>query len=67
MTVDRALNVAEVARLLNRDPKTIRKWTKQGVLPVWFRDDYGRPVYSAATLEAHQRRAGELAAERRAS
>lgn len=67
MTVDRAIGQAEVARILGRDPKTIRKWTRSGLLPVWFEDDNGRAVYSEATIAAHQRRAGELAAERRAS
>ena len=67
MSEDRALNMSEVARLLGKDRKTIRRWTRAGVLPVWFYDDNGRAVYSARTIEAHQRRAGELAAERKAA
>lgn len=67
MTADKALCQAEVARMLGVADRTVRKWTKAGVLPVWFRDDSGRPVYSRRTIEAHQRRAGELAAERQAS
>jgi DNA-binding transcriptional MerR regulator len=62
--VDQALCQAEVARLLHRSPRTIRAWTRSGYLPVWFYDDNGVPVYSAATIAAHQRRAGEIAAER---
>lgn len=67
MSVDRAIGQAEVARLLGKDPKTIRRWTRTGRLQPWFVDDNGRAVYSEATIAAHQRRAGELAAERRAS
>lgn len=47
--------------------RTVRKWTRSGLLPVWFYDDSGRAVYSLRTIEAHQRRAGELHAERQAS
>ena len=64
MTVDRALNTTQVADLLGRHRNTIRKWVKAGLLPVWFYDDNGRPVFSQVTIESHQRRAGELAAER---
>lgn len=65
--IDRALNASAVARLLGVHRKTVKKWTDDGVLPYWFIDDSGRTVYSSATIEAHQRRMGELAAERVAS
>ena len=63
--IDRALNQTNVAKLLGVHRKTVKKWTDDGVLPVWFVDDSGRVVYSAATIEAHQRRSGEIAAERK--
>lgn len=65
--IDRALTASAVAKLLGVHRKTVKKWTDDGVLPAWFVDDNGRVVYSSATIEAHQRRAGELAAERKAS
>ena len=66
---DQALNASQVARLLRKDRHTVARWTKAGLLPVWFVDDNDRPVYSLRTIQAHQQRAGELAAEqqRRAS
>lgn len=64
MAVDRALNASQVATKLGVHRQTVKKWTDAGVLPVWFRDDSDRPIYSELTIEAHQRRAGELAAER---
>lgn len=67
MSVDKALCQAEVARMLGVADRTVKKWTAAGLLPVWFYADNGRPVYSRRTIEAHQQRAGELAAERRAS
>jgi hypothetical protein len=65
--LDKPMSAAAVARHLHRDRRTIAKWTQKGLLPVWFIDDNGKPVYSLHTIEAHQRRSGELAAERRAS
>ena len=65
--IDRALNATAVAKLLGVHRKTVKKWTDDGVLPIWFKDDNDRVVYSSATIEAHQRRMGEIAAERRAS
>ena len=62
-----ALNASQVARLLRVDRSTVKKWTDSGQLPVWFKDDNGRAWYSESTIAAHQRRAGELAAERQAS
>lgn len=65
---DKALTGTAVARHLGVHRRTVAKWTKSGLLPVWFWDDNGRPIYSLRTIEAHQRRAGEIAAEtRRAS
>lgn len=58
------LNATEAAAVLGVHRTTVAKWTKAGLLPVWFHDDNGRPVYSMAVIEAHQRRTGELAAER---
>lgn len=63
----RALSASAVARYLKVSRKSVRDWTKAGALPVWFYDDNGRPWYSIATIEAHQRRAGELHAEKVAS
>ena len=62
-----AMSTADVARKLGKDRRTIKQWTEAGRLPVWFTDDNGRPVYSESTIAAHQRRAGELAAERQAA
>lgn len=61
------MSQAEVAKALGVDRKTVRRWTREGRLPVWFRTESGRAVYSASTIEAAQRRAGELHAEGRAS
>lgn len=58
------LSAIQAAEVLGVHRTTIAKWTKSGKLPVWFVDDNGRPVYSMAVIEAHQRRVGELAAER---
>jgi len=58
---------SETARFLGVTPRTLKRLTDQGVIAIWFRTDTGRPVYSRRTIEAHQRRAGELAAERSAS
>lgn len=65
--IDEALTQKDVAQKLGVSVKTVRKWTKAGLLPVWFHTEDGRAVYSASTIEAHQRRAGELHAERSAS
>ena len=67
MGIERAMTQKEVAAALGVDRKTVRAWTKNGSLPVWFRTDSGRAVYSSLTIEAAQRRAGELHAEKRVS
>lgn len=67
MSLDRALSQSQVAKLLHVSTRTVKRWTESGRLPVWFVNDNGRPVYSERTIAAHQRRAGELAAERAAS
>lgn len=67
MTVSKVLSQAAVARMLGVSRKTVREWTNTGRLVPWFRDDNGRPVYTEETIAADQRRAGEVAAERRAS
>lgn len=59
------LSATQAAELLGVHRTTVTKWTRSGHLPVWFYDDNGRPVYSLAVIEAHQRRTGELAAERK--
>lgn len=65
--LDKPLTASAVAEHLGISRHTVRKWTKSGRLTPWFVDDNGRPVYSLSTIQADQRRAGELAAERRAS
>ena len=67
MSPDRALSQSQVAKLLHVSTRTVKRWTESGLIPVWFVNDNGRPVYSERTIAAHQRRAGELAAERAAS
>lgn len=67
MTVERALTQKQVATALGVNVRTVRKWTKDGRLPVWFHTEDGRAVYSSTTIEAAQRRAGELHAERSVS
>lgn len=67
MSVTRALSATQAARLLGMTKETLKKRTEEGLIPYWFKTDTGRRVYSEATIEAHQRRAGELAAERGAA
>lgn len=67
MSIDAAMTQKDVAKALGVNARTVRQWTKDGLLPVWFRTEDGRAVYSSKTIEAAQRRAGELHAEGRAS
>ncbi len=67
MTIQRALSQKQVAAALGVNVRTVRAWTKAGLMPVWFRTETGRAVYSSTTIEAAQRRAGELHAEGLAS
>lgn len=61
------LSATQAARMLGVHRSTVTKWRKSGHLPVWFYDDNGRAIYSIAVIEAHQRRIGEIAAERAAA
>jgi len=61
------LSATQAAKMLGVHRKTVAKWRDSGHLPVWFYDDNGRAIYSIAVIEAHQRRIGELAAERAAA
>jgi excisionase family DNA binding protein len=67
VSVSRVLSQAEVARRLGVTPRTLRSWIKSGRIVPWFTDDNGRHVFTEATLEADQLRAGQLAAERRSA
>ena len=58
-----ALTATEVAERLGVSRNTVGKWTRSGLIPVWFHTDEGRPIYADTVIEAHQRRTGELAAE----
>lgn len=62
-----ALTASEVAQRLGVSRNTVAKWTKSGLIPVWFNTDEGRPIYADTVIEAHQRRTGELAAEQSGS
>ena len=62
-----AITQTELANELGVCRETVRKWTATGRIPVWFRDDNGRPVYNLDVIEAAQRRAGELHAELQAA
>ncbi len=63
-----ALSQRAAAELLGVSARTLRAWTKADPARwAWFRTDTGRWVYSDIQLEAMQRRAGELAAERETS
>lgn len=67
MTMTPIITQSDLAAQLGICSKTLRKMTNAGQIPVWFRDDTGRPVYSTEVIAAHQRRAGELHAERQAA
>jgi predicted site-specific integrase-resolvase len=67
MNVGRALNATQTAELLGISRDKLRRLTRIGKIPVWFRDDDGRAVYSGETIAAYQRRAGEIAAEKGAA
>lgn len=61
-----AMTAAETARHLGITPRTLAHLTDSGQLPIWMLSESGRRIYSRTTIEAHQRRVGELAAERAA-
>lgn len=66
-TTDReAMSASEVARFLGINRKTVKQLTDRGELPYWMLSESGRKIYSRTTIEAHQRRAGEVAAEKAA-
>lgn len=46
-------SIGEIARRLGRDPQTIRKWERDGVIPVaMFRDVKNRRMYTQEQIEA---------------
>ena len=58
---------AEVAAHLGFGRTKVRRWTRAGILPAITDPLSGQPCYSRTTIEAWQRRQGELHAERAAS
>jgi hypothetical protein len=60
------IGITEVARMLHRDPKTIRAMVATGdLIALAYRTDNDKPQFSRTGIDAYLRRTGELAAERR--
>lgn len=61
------LSQAEVARRLGVGRDLVRRWIASGYLPSVPDPETGRPILSWTSIEACQRRRGELTAERGAA
>lgn len=70
MTTRTTFGKTELARRLNKRPAWVDRQIELGNIVPWMWDtDHKppRPVFTQETIDAHMRRVGELAAERRAS
>lgn len=56
------ISQTEVAVMLGKSRKLIRRWTGAGVLPHFIDPESNRPVYSRLALKAWQAEQGRIAA-----